>query len=96
MQVLNPNSHAHLQKVIKSKLKMSESYLVSMWLNAICIGNHMIFLVQFETNNNSNNKNSTFFQRRPKLHDPVGRVQFVVFERIDKCLFISNCMRKII
>ena len=38
---------------------------------------------------------SKFFQRRPKLHEPVGQVQFVVFEKIYQCLFISNCMRKI-
>ena len=38
---------------------------------------------------------SKIFQRRPKLHKPVGRVQFVVFEKIYKCLFIPNCTRKI-
>ena len=36
-----------------------------------------------------------FFQRLTKLHEPVGRVQFVVFEKINKCLFIPNCTRKI-
>ena len=38
---------------------------------------------------------SKFFQRQPKLHEPVGLVQFVVFEKNYKCLFISNCPRKI-
>ena len=39
---------------------------------------------------------SKFFQRLKKLHEPVGRVQFVVFEKIYSCLFIPNCTRKII
>ena len=30
-----------------------------------------------------------------KLHEPVGRVQFVVLEKINKCLFIPNCTREI-
>ena len=34
--------------------------------------------------------------RLTKLHEAVGRVQFVVFEKIYKCLFIPNCTRKII
>ena len=38
---------------------------------------------------------SKFFQRLAKLHEPVGRVQFVVFKKIYKCLFIPNCTRKI-
>ena len=32
--------------------------------------------------------------RLTKLHEAVGRVQFVVFEKIYKCLFIPNCTRK--
>ena len=28
-----------------------------------------------------------------KLHEPVGLVQFVVFEKIYSCLFIPNCTR---
>ena len=36
---------------------------------------------------------SKFFPRLTKL--PVGQLQFVVYERIYKCLFIPNCMRKI-
>ena len=50
----------------------------------ICIGNHMI-------SNAIWNKYALvgkFFQRRPKL-------QFVVFEKSYKCLFIPNCTRKI-
>ena len=27
------------------------------------------------------------------MHEPVGRVQFVVLEKINKCLFIPNCTR---
>ena len=38
---------------------------------------------------------SNFFQRLTKLHEPYGLVQFVVFEKIYKCLFIPNCTRKI-
>ena len=30
-----------------------------------------------------------------KLHEPVGQVQFEVFEKIYKCLFIPNCTKKI-
>ena len=37
---------------------------------------------------------SKFFQRLTKLHEPVGWVQFVVLEKIYKCLFIPNCTRK--
>ena len=29
------------------------------------------------------------------MHEPVGQVQFVVFEKINKCLFIPSCTRKI-
>ena len=29
------------------------------------------------------------------MHEPVGRVQFVVFEKNYKCLFIPNCTKKI-
>ena len=36
-----------------------------------------------------------FFQRLTKLHEPVGFVQFVVSEKIYRCLFIQNCTRKI-
>ena len=36
-----------------------------------------------------------FFQRLTKLHEPLGRVQYVVIEKIYKCLFISNSTRKI-
>ena len=39
---------------------------------------------------------SKYFQRLTKLHESVGRVQFVVFEKIYECLFIPNCTRKII
>ena len=39
---------------------------------------------------------SNFFQRLTKLHKQVGRVQFVVFEKIYECLLIPNCTRKII
>ena len=42
------------------------------------------------------NKHEYIFQRLTKLHEPVGRVQFVVFEKIYECLFIPNCTRKII
>ena len=38
---------------------------------------------------------SKSFQRLTKLHDPVGRVQLVVSEKVDECLFIPNCTRKI-
>ena len=34
--------------------------------------------------------------RLTKLHKAVGRVQFVVFEKIYKCLFIPDCTKKII
>ena len=33
---------------------------------------------------------SKFFQRLTKLHKPVGRVQFVVFEKIYKCLLLFS------
>ena len=35
---------------------------------------------------------SKFFQRLTKLHEPVGRVQFVVLEKNYECLFIPNCI----
>ena len=35
-----------------------------------------------------------FFQRLTKLYEPVGRVQFVVFEKIYKCLFIQIAQEK--
>ena len=35
------------------------------------------------------------FPRLAKLHKPEGQVQFVVFENINKCLFILNWVRKI-
>ena len=37
---------------------------------------------------------SKFFQRPTKLHEPVGLVQFVVFEKINECLFISKLHEK--
>ena len=36
-----------------------------------------------------------FFLRLTKLREPVGQVQFVVFKKFYKWLFISNCTRKI-
>ena len=36
-----------------------------------------------------------FFLRLEKLHEPVGRVQFVVFENDYECLIILSCTRKI-
>ena len=38
---------------------------------------------------------SKFFQRVTKLHEPVRRMQFVVFEKISKWLFSPNYTRKI-
>ena len=35
-----------------------------------------------------------FIQRPTKLHEPVGLVQFVVFEKINECLFISKLHEK--
>ena len=37
----------------------------------------------------------SFFKNIMKLHEPVGRVQLVVFEKLYECLFIPNCERKI-
>ena len=34
------------------------------------------------------------FWRLTKLHKPVGGVQFVLFKKINKRLFIPNCTRK--
>ena len=56
-------------------------------INIICIGNHMILSAIW----NKLAQVIFFFQRRPKY----GLVQFVVSEKIYKCLFIPNCTRKI-
>ena len=39
--------------------------------------------------------NAICIASQTKLQEPVGRVQFVVFEKIHKCLFIPNFTRKI-
>ena len=49
------------------------------------------FQVQFGIN-----KHESIFPKTDKIAQPVGRVQFVIFEKIHKCLFIPNCTRKII
>ena len=41
------------------------------------------------------NKHKYIFSKTAKLHEPVRRVPFMVFEKIYKCLFTPNCMRKI-
>ena len=53
---------------------LNQSELSNFFMYIICIGNHMIFLVQFGINKHA---------------------QFVVFEKINKCLFVPNCTRKI-
>ena len=57
--------------------------------SAICIGNQMISGAIW-------NEQGAFFQRLTKLHEPAGWVQFVVFEKINKCLFIPDYTRKIV
>ena len=58
----------------------------------ICILVEVItwFRVQFGVN-----KHEYIFQILTKLHEPVRRVQFVILEKINKCLFNPNCTRKI-
>lgn len=41
MKVLNPNSHAPLQKVMKSNLRMSESYLVLLINKYFIVHDHL-------------------------------------------------------
>ena len=56
----------------------------------ISIGNDMISSAIWNKKASVN-----FFQRLTKFHEPVGRVHFVFYEKINKCLFIPNCTRKI-
>ena len=37
---------------------------------------------------------SKFFQRRQKLHEPIGRVQFVVFEKNNLQVLIYSKLRE--
>ena len=41
MKVLNPNSHVQLQKVMKSNLRMSESYLVLLINKYFIVHDHL-------------------------------------------------------
>ena len=49
----------------------------------------MIFLVQFGIN-----KHEWIFQRLTKLHEPVGRVQFVVFEKFTSAYLFQIAQEK--
>ena len=54
-----------------------------------CIGNHVVSSAIWNKWAGIN-----FFQRPTKLREPVGLVQFVVFEQINECLFISKLHEK--
>ena len=58
-------------------------------ISIICIGKHMVSSATWNKRARVN-----FFQRPTKLREPVGLVQFVVFEQINECLFISKLHEK--
>ena len=80
---LHSHMLVHVSSLTASCYHIKVSHIIS-------IGNHMILSAIW--NEISTGK---IFQRRPKLHEPRGWVQFVVFEKIYKCLFIPNCTRKV-
>ena len=61
------------------QLTLSTRFKKHLWISwivgAVCIGNHMISSAIWNKSARVN------FQRLTKLHEPVGRVQFVVFEK---------------